>query len=384
MEQSDLIWNRYIDLLTEKFLDSSGSFTPQIEQVRFLYMDRLGTPHRTIESTFTKFSMFVTQNYPDSYEGIMVDANKMYKRSLQYVTDCGMYEDALAESDGGVAEYSSYLEWQTSKSVSVHPQHKELSLTLFERALEKHRLHTTFWEDKLSYSLKQAVPIDELCKYLSRAVRSCPWEASLWAHLIRNLDKKGAAIHEILGKQNLAIATGLLDDDAANVSQVFAATSAVMRNRMASSTNAEEVPDYNEFLSDAVAYIEAITRPDLSFLLHRLLIASLTRSGDVSEARSKWKSLEKTMAPYVAFWLAYFDWELHNGTVKYARNVIKSAVIKTEDDLQSVFDRAAAFELAYGTSEDYERTFLVIKKATANYARVKALSFCCHANGRSE
>lgn len=144
MSESNLVWDLYMAF--EQALLEWDPSDVRIHEVKLAFIARLQVPHRELESTFQRFSSFVSTYLPTSeYEGVMSSANRVYVEAMDLWRHHESFEDRIASSNDLHVHWYPYLSWQshrikqmrTAKDKSYLSTEEELGLTLYRRALHR-------------------------------------------------------------------------------------------------------------------------------------------------------------------------------------------------------------------------------------------------------
>ena len=328
INNSHLLWDQYIQLLTE---DLASSPTGEaIQSVKFHYLERLQTPHATWEQTFQSFSNFVTRFCNTSYEDTMVNASKQGSFAKnQYVIREGFELDLhrARESNDKEAEwrtFNAYLDWEKAQNRKKNVFSFELIVALCQRATVRFPTDTNFWEsyvmflnDEIATHGRQGVLV---LPVLERATGHCPWSGTLWSQQILAAEKDSCPFPYIHHIKHKATSTGLLDaGDMTEVLKVHTAWCGYLRRRAFTQDSTDEDMDVAEVgIRSAIEDMETVGRAkygedykgDAEYRLERIYIRYLTQCRNWRGARDAWKALVPKHGDSYEFWLRYYMWEL--------------------------------------------------------------------------
>ena len=143
--ESQVMWNMYVAF--EYALLEKDPSDLRVDLVKQVYTARLQVPHKQLETTFQRFSSFVSTHLPASeYESVMTSANKLYSDALRQWREREAYDESISNANSTLqAHWSPFLSWQvhrikqlrTSKDKTHLATEEELGLTLYRRALHR-------------------------------------------------------------------------------------------------------------------------------------------------------------------------------------------------------------------------------------------------------
>lgn len=328
INDSHLVWDRYIQLLTEDLAsDPTGE---AINAIKFDYLERLQTPHATWEHTFQSFSNFVTRFCNTSYEDTMVNATKQGSFAKNQYAFREAFESNLhraQESDDKDAEwrtFNEYMDWERSQSRKKNVFSFELVNALCERATVRFPTDTNFWESYVMFLNDETATHGRhdilVLPVLERATSHCPWSGTLWSQQILAAEKNSCPFPYIHHIKHKATSTGLLDaGDMIEVLKVHTAWCGYLRRRAFSQDSTDEDMDVAEVgFRSAIEVMETAGRAkhgedykgDAEYRLERIYIRYLTQCRNWRGARDAWKALIPKHGDSYEFWLRYYLWEM--------------------------------------------------------------------------
>lgn len=350
--QSHKVWDAYL-LDQQSKLDRREIDVITIEQ---LFYNRLSIPHLRIADTFTALSTFVTKHDNNNYEKILSKANVIYRKTKAFTEEREELEYALEQNAHDLGQYMKYLAWQRSKPAKdLHCV--EMIQGILQRAIAHHPNVAFLWTDLFNLLVGRNPNEPEAAQtILHRALRFCKTDAELWAALLRTSSRCHMQASDIMELKDEAISN--IEPSPDQLSKIYASCSLALRHLSVS--NEQQI----RLLQTGLDLLSDYFISDEDFLLERLLIAHKTQDGHIDAARRTWKGLMKKHNEKALFWLRYLHWELLQGNIAGARTLLKSACLQAKDAPQLVFEAATTFELQYGTPLDYEKTAVVVSKAT--------------------
>jgi squamous cell carcinoma antigen recognized by T-cells 3 len=326
MNDSHLVWNRYIELLIRDLSQSRSE--DRITQVRSLFDARLQTPHADWDGTFQIFSTFVSTYINSRYEEVMVAANRKATGAKAKWEARTILETALQQAQevgDRVAEYAAfanYVQWERTvekrKVLSF-----ELTNVLYQRAELRFPSHPELWEDHILYLIEEGhanrISQNSL-PTLDRATRHCPWSGALWAQYLLNSEREGHTFSQIEGIKHKATNTGLLDvGGIEEVIKVHTAWCTYLRRRAFQADSTDEDLDVAEVgIRSSIENLQDLaarkfgggSNADPMFRLERIYIKFLSESGSWDTARETFRGLIKKQRDSWEFWLQYYMWEM--------------------------------------------------------------------------
>lgn len=340
MNDSHLVWNRYIDLFVQDL--QSNVSEDLIVQVKSLFDARLRIPHADWEGTFQTFSTFVSAYMNDHYEEIMVATNRKSTDARSKWEARQVMESALQEAQEAgdpIAEYAAflnYLHWERTperrKRLSF-----ELTNALYQRAALRFPLDHQIWEDHVLYLIEEGHAnrkTQSTLPILDRATRHCPWCGTLWSQYLLNSEKEGRTYPQTEDVKHKATNTGLLDvGGIEEVIKVHAAWCTYLRRRAFQAESSDEDLDVAEMgIRSSIENLQELatrkfgegSNPDPRFRLERIYITFLSESGSWDTARETFRGLIPKQGNSWEFWLQFYTWEM-NCWAKFIRSD------KTED-----------------------------------------------------
>lgn len=326
INDSNLVWDRYLDLLTRDLGRSQQS--NKLDQVKSVFEQRLQVPHMTWDQTFQMFSSFVSTYYNTNYEEIMVettkgaadakaiwDAREMKELGLRRTVESG---DAATEWTA----FGEYIEWEMHRNRRKRSINFNLTTSLYERALLRFPTDANLWEEYIMFfidqSMHQHTPVSAI-PGLERATRHCPWSGSLWSQHLLSAEREGHSFTEIADIKHKATRTGLLDAGGIEeVLKVQATWCSYLRRRAFQADSTDEDLDVAEVgIRSAIESVQEIGEKDNKavpsdplFRLEQIYIRYLSESGSWDSARETFRALIPRHGHSYEFWLMYYTWEL--------------------------------------------------------------------------
>jgi squamous cell carcinoma antigen recognized by T-cells 3 len=327
LSDSHLIWNKYTDLVESDLrlsLSKEG-----IEALKRHYIERLETPHSTWDETSSRFSNFISNYDPSSYEDIMVEmtARAAPAKELFAARQISELQLVRAIDDGDINTtwkvLNEYLEWEISIPRKKRLFSYNLANSLYQRAHLLFPSVTNLWEDHFVFLGEESEyrheRIDPL-PLLGRACGHCPWSGNLWSLYIQAAEGSELLFADIGQIKHKATSTGLLDSASMeDILKIHIAWSSFLRRRAFQQDSTDEDADVAEVgIRSAIEDIESLGRSkegkdykgDPHYRLERIYIKFLTQGQKWDFARQEWKKLATRYGHTHQFWLRYYFWEM--------------------------------------------------------------------------
>lgn len=326
MNDSHLVWNRYIDLLMQD-LRRTGS-EESVSQVRSLFDARLQTPHAEWDETFQIFSNFVSTYVNNSYEEIMVATNRRAADAKSKWDSRQMMELELQktqEANDKVAEYEAFATYVQCERTPGKRKGLifELTNALYQRAALRFPSDPQLWEDHILFLVEESHAnrtTQNALPTLERATRHCPWSGSLWAQYLLSSEREGQSFSQIEDIKHKATNTGLLDvGGMEEVTRVHTAWCAYLRRRAFQADSTDEDLDVAEMgIRSSIENLQELatkkfgegSNPDPLFRLERIYIKFSSESGSWDTARETFRGLIIKQGDSWDFWLRFYAWEM--------------------------------------------------------------------------
>ncbi|EEQ35563.1 Splicing factor [Microsporum canis] len=402
INDSHLVWNRYLELLMQD-VDASPS-QERVSQLRALFESRLQTPHAGWDDTSQLFSNFVSKYYNSNYEDIMVDAgNKAAEAKAMYSAresrEAALHRAfELKDTTSEWSTFQEYIEWETSrpqrrKGQQLQPLRLELITSLYQRAVLRFPTDATIWEDYVMFLIDESMegPIGASpIPAIERATRHCPWSGALWSQLFVSAERAGLSFAEILELKHKATRSGLLDAAGINeVLKVHTTWCSYLRRWALQPESTDEDLDVAEVgIRSAIESVQELGDKtnkagpnDPLFHLERIYIRYLSARGSWDSAREEFKNLIPRHGHSFEFWLAYYTWELLSWSKfmpcdssasasrrmpnpSYATAVLKQALQRTDLDWpEKIMDAYISHCEHYEDADESQLAIIDVRKA---------------------
>ncbi|KAF3479998.1 U4/U6 snRNA-associated-splicing factor PRP24 [Arthroderma uncinatum] len=401
INDSHLVWNRYLELLMQD-VDSSPS-PDRIAQLRALFESRLQTPQAGWDETSQLFSNFVSKYYNANYENLMVDARSKAAEAKAMYSARETREAALQRAfelkDTAVewSTFQEYIEWETSNPLreqqQLQPLRLELITSLYQRVVLRFPTDATLWEDYVMFLIDESMdgpmgtsPIPAI----ERATRHCPWSGALWSQLFVSAERAGLSFAEILELKHKATRSGLIDAAGINeVLKVHTTWCSYLRRWALQPDSTDEDLDVAEVgIRSAIESVQELgdknnkaAPNDPLFHLERIYIRYLSARGSWDSAREEFKNLIPRHGHSFEFWLAYYTWELLSWSKfmpcdssasasrrmpnpSYATAVLKQALQRTDLDWpEKIMDAYISHCEHYEDADESQIAMIDVRKA---------------------
>jgi squamous cell carcinoma antigen recognized by T-cells 3 len=326
MNDSHLVWNRYIEFLMQDLREAGSE--DLVTQIKSLFDARLQTPHADWDGTFQIFSTFVSAYMNSGYEEIMVTTNRKATDAKSKWEAREMMELALQkaqEAGDRVAEYeafATYVQWERTPEKRKRLSF-ELTNALYQRAALRFPSDPQLWEDHVLYLVEEGHSnrtTQTALPTLDRATRHCPWSGSLWAQYLLSSEREGQTFSQTEDIKHKATNTGLLDvGGMEEVIKVHTAWCTYLRRRAFQADSTDEDLDVAEMgIRSSIENLQELatkkfgegSNPDPMFRLERIYIKFLSESGSWDTARETFRSLIPKQGDSWEFWLRFYTWEM--------------------------------------------------------------------------
>ncbi|KAF1993643.1 hypothetical protein P154DRAFT_449663 [Amniculicola lignicola CBS 123094] len=343
LAEGNLVWDQYLDLLTD---DLERAFDAgKLQDVTQAFLARLSKPHATWNETFGRYSSFVSRYNSERYEDIMQTATSHYAKIKEQYEHRRDHEfNLLQAAHGGdvnveYAAMTEYIEWE-KKTLG------QFSLAtvngLYERAHLRFPEYAVLWEDHIHFLHKHSnrsipEPFEDL---VQRAVQHCPWSGYLWALRLTTAEKNGKDYEAIEDIKHSATKTGVLGyTDPEGLVQLEMAWCGYLLRRASNATEDQEDKE-NNFEMAIRSALELVQKSapkwnDPQYRLARLYIKfhTVRHSPNHDEARSIWKQLTPHHCNETDFWHRYYTFEMVLGNTSHGLQP-KEATLVLENALQ--------------------------------------------------
>ncbi|TPX35042.1 hypothetical protein SmJEL517_g02402 [Synchytrium microbalum] len=361
VSKSHVIWNACRD------------FEVAVLEVRNMYRDRLKIPHSAIQDTFSDYSSFETKYDNANYEKHLQSASSTQSATQKHLQKLDQFEMKLAQNEDNLQTYRSYLDYELSSK----PMDKNRVKTLYERALSKHCLDVTLWDDYLAYLFSSLKGAATMLPVAERAVRNCSWSGDLWAHLIRLQEefKKSKEDIKATMERGLAMVAAVASlEESYKVCDAYCRFEA--RQIQADDANAEQtIGEMRRAFTDGIKYLKEKFPPgDPYYRLEKCRIqAEVHHAKSIDRARKLYEEYIKRRSTSSELWSEFAQFEKEHGTALAVRTVYRQAVSKNLDWPDRIIQDWLQFEQEFGTVttyyETYSRTKQVMKALAATQQR---------------
>lgn len=325
LHDSHLIWDRFIQLLIDDTRRTKS--TEMKKTIEDMFQERLMMPHAHWDSTFSLFSTYVTEHYPQNYEEIMASTNRdalLAKRQWADREQLELRLQAAQQADDKNAEYlafDEYIQWENNPPKSKGKSYKLVNM-LYERAELRFPSTPEIWEEHYLWLIdegRQNLPASLPLQLLDRATRHCPWSGSLWSEYLIQSESQGQSIEQAQEIKNKATNTGLLDvGGMEEVTKFHKIWCSYLRRRAFRVGATDEDLDVAEMgIRSSIETVQELATKqsrsqnfDPFFRLERLYIGFLSKKGSWDSAREVWRGMVKYHGESADFWLKYYMWEM--------------------------------------------------------------------------
>jgi RNA recognition motif-containing protein len=330
IDQSHIIWNRYISAIQPEDLNTASR--QDLERTQNHFIERLRVPSAGWEETRQLFWPLMTRIHGDNWEAAMSHINEIADHAKVQMGLRDEHELKLerainsGDKNEAFGEFTRYLKWEKARRSKKRggPYEKELRAALFERALLRFPTYTEWWLDYVDFVVSEKPsshdPSSSVLPLLERATRHCPWSGELWAKRILRSDVERKPYHEIEAIKHRATNSGLLDvGGMEELVKVLVEWCSYLRRNAFTSTSSEDDLDTAEVgimmaLEDVQqagtkVYGEEF-QGDPLYRLERIQMKFLAEARRADDARNIWRTLVPKQCKSFEFWLKYYNWEL--------------------------------------------------------------------------
>lgn len=324
VDESHLLWNRYIEAFLQDLPDSPSS--ADIQRLDRLFRDRLRTPHLGWEETAQKFWPFVTKYEGDNWEAAMASVTRGSAEAKQQVglrEECELKVKRAIDSGDKTAIYnelSTYLKWE-KKNLNRASFNTLTCCALYERALLRFPTNIEWWMDYVDLLTTSKTSTLPVLPALERAVRHCPWSGELWARRLIRCELERKAYSEIEDVKHRATNSGLLDvGGMEEMIKVLAAWCRYLRRHAFDPNSSDDEIDTAEVgITMALEDVQEAGKKlygdefegDPLWRIEEIQTKFLTEARRPEDARSVWKKLVGLQKNSHEFWSKYYAWELY-------------------------------------------------------------------------
>ncbi|KAF9137019.1 Splicing factor [Linnemannia schmuckeri] len=345
--ESHTIWNVWINFELENLAAQDPASPEDIKRVKKMYLDRIATPHATLEETFSALSPFISKYEPEEYEKTMESCSKINAATRKLLTEREAFEQNLVATGNSVEAFMSYLNYE----MRPERRHFARTRTLFERAVAVHCLVPSVWIDFVTFlmsmnSQKAGYDLDpkEVLTIAERSTRNCPWSGDLWESrfLLMELSKvlQARCSYVVRAKKND-------EDGKAKIRAAFEHAGDVLQ-----SVGGDPFCKFEQF------WIEIEAGP--------------LENGE--NARALWTKIESKLKTSSESWLARVALEQRLGSPKQARQIFAKAcnIAKQIDWPEKIFEAWLTFEREHGSVLEYKEALARSRAAMKTVELIRA------------
>ncbi|TPX48551.1 hypothetical protein SeLEV6574_g01964 [Synchytrium endobioticum] len=362
VSKSHIVWNAMRDFEVH-VLETSQS-RDQEGHVRNMYRERLKVPHSAIQDTFNDYSSFETKYDNARYEARLQSASALYSATQKILQKLDQFEMKLNQTNESVDTYRLYLEQEMSTKDKTRVR------TLYERALVKHCLDASLWDEYLTFLFVHSKIAIITLSVAERAVRNCSWCGDLWAHYVRILEELQKPKEEVKG----AVERGLVMVAAASsLEETYKVCDAFCRYEARQITDDDIPGSENAVASMRRTFNEAIKHLKEKFppgdpylrLEKGRIQAELYILKEPLRARKLYEEYTKKHASCSEIWNEFAHFEREHGTPTAVREVFKNAIAKQLDWPDRIIQAWLQYEREFGTVSSYYEAYFRIKQSLA-------------------
>ncbi|THV81475.1 hypothetical protein D6D29_05356 [Aureobasidium pullulans] len=322
IDESHLVWNRYIDLVLQEYPENPS---PQaVQHLNNIFIRRLEQPHSAWSETSAKFWPIVSKFNASNWEEIMAATNEMagpgkHEYAMRETHELNLRR--AADSGDTAALYNAFTEYLTwdRKNKRRSKCHFELRCSLYERALLRFPTVVEWWLDLADFVLENRRD-HTILSILERATRHCPWSGDLWSRRVLRAEVDKLPYDEVEQVKHKATNSGLLSiGGMEEVLKVYSSWCGYLRRRAFAPDNTDDEIDMADMgitgtLEDATVAGKKIYGNDYKgdplFRLEKIRVKFLLEARRYQDARSVYERLVPTHSASADFWLACYQFEL--------------------------------------------------------------------------
>ncbi len=378
ISSSDLVWDIYLQFHLKRlkgYKYGSSEFKEKFKFIKQIFISRLRIPHLKIDSTFEKFSNFVSTFANEVYLNELPPVSKICsntKKSLSYFEN---FEDDISKSKSDEETesiFKTYLEYIKKRPAKFTP--KELIITLYERSIKI--ANETLWLDYIYYLYGINWPYDLVDKTIDRSVKSIPKSGKLWAEKVRVLINRNNNTNshddEIETLKDMITQLGLLDippdaqpEEFENwkclVLQLLRSYYNMAKNNLDAGILAVLFDYCDKFFNIAVN--NEVNKADPLFEIERTIIGIYTKLTDIDQARLCFNKLTQQRNKESEVWLSWARWEISFDEIDQARKILLRAIARVNMDWpERIYQELTILESENGDEASFQTAIIKIRK----------------------
>ena len=326
IHDSHHLWDPYTDLLVQD-MDPKPEV---ISTMQHWFMNRLQTPHATWDQTSSRFSTFISTYDKDSWENVMVTANRLgaeakKKYELRDFKEASLLRASeTGNSETELSAYQQYIDYELSLSRQKNAYSFDLANAIFQRATLRFPANTELWEAYGLFLHEETAHLSgsdgSILKFLKKATQHCPWSGNLWSQLIIAAEIARLPFSEIEDIKHKATSSGILETG--EMTEALTTTTAwcgYLRRRAFLPNATDEDMDVAEVgIRSAIEDLETIGvkkygqeyAGDPDYRLEMIYITYLTQARNHGAARDNFRKLIPRKGHDYEFWLRFYSWEM--------------------------------------------------------------------------
>lgn len=372
---SSLIWVQYRDFVSIG-LEHESTIKDTQRKLDEMYLERLSIPHKTLQETYVDYSTFVTSTFRDNavYEGKMKTSYKVYSKALESLQLREKWE-SIVSKENSIANYAAYIQWEITLT-PMKLQSPELTMALYERALQYYPEIHEIWDDYILYVSEKAFSPDKISSIVDRGLLACHYSGLLWAHRLRINIIQGASVDQLEEMKNAFLGKRLMETpDHYQDWKVF------MIEWLSYQTRPEcEKSDSQEenLLLDCQMAVERIKQQgysDTDFVIEKIIF-NIFKSFGFDEV--SWRDFVKTHGDKAEYWINRLDAEIESKhSLDSIRQTFGAALRRKKLDFpEKILEKRVEFERKFGNSLDIQKAlaFLRIKSKIVQHNRMESVS----------
>ncbi|KAF9999020.1 RNA-binding protein 4F [Modicella reniformis] len=97
VSQSHIIWDMQKDFELQQLSSKEPANPEDVDRVKAMFLERITTPHSTLEETFSSLSSFISQYDGDDYESTMVQNSNIVSATRDLLSKLEPFEESLVQ-----------------------------------------------------------------------------------------------------------------------------------------------------------------------------------------------------------------------------------------------------------------------------------------------
>ncbi|XP_048582482.1 squamous cell carcinoma antigen recognized by T-cells 3 [Nematostella vectensis] len=321
----------------------------QRERVESIYRRQLAVPLLGMQMTMRDFEDWLEED-----EEVPVPVKLAYQKAETKLEEILPYEDELNSNKSNSLEaYKNYLKYEVQKGEPVR------IVCLYERALKDNCLYSDLWMEYTTYLDSKLKISSVVLPAHERAVRNCPWVASLWQNYMLALERSNQPSSKIKEIFDKALTCGF--SSGVEFLQLWRCYCNHMRRRVKEWTEeSHEVKEWRDSLKSAIEYMQHYfgNEGDSTNLLDRCWARlEAYKLSNLSEAQRLWEIVISRHGRELEYWVEYANLVRTCKDVQSCRKVLHRAVQSVSDNPEGATRALLSLEEEEGSLEDWDSSY---------------------------